>query len=397
MSAKESFVDAIASQGSPASIRSSQPDMVEEAAETFGGKSNRFDTTKRERLPISMYSMELERSDHPVSMLKRLTLTNMQLSVGLFVTFCLSTLVLAPLSRLFGDRILSPVTYPIICFLCGLGAYYRFTATGSFTVAARVFIIPQSITIFIEWAYSPGINPWWSVLPVALSLVAIGYLTDQVTTHNVQRITANLRLKREAVERRRAFWEQRFNWLALTREIKCLRIEARLLENQGKTDEAFILHRRAGELLELREYPLGFLALVYIGVLLFVGASSTMLLLSGFAVSLALAFRRPVVRMKLSRLITEVTIHSFVSWLSWDTLQTWVHSPGMFRDTLRSPFRRLTQTVLCFLLIEIAFIPPVHRWGSGEMLTPKWLWSTEYNFLVVGQFEFQIDPLPTSS
>jgi hypothetical protein len=85
---------------------------------------------------------------------------------------------------------------------------------------------------------------------------------------------------------------------------------------------------------------------------------------------------------KLVRLITEVNLHSFVSWFSWDTAQEWVKSPGVFRDGLASRFSRITQTVVCFILIEFAFVPPIHLWGVGESRTPVWLWSSEYSFFV---------------
>jgi len=218
--------------------------------------------------------------------------------------------------------------------------------------------------------------------PVVLSMAGVAYLVDQVNTHYVRWITANLRLKREAVKRRRKMWDLRFNWVALSREIASLRDRIRILEADGEIDKAFILRRRAGELLELREYPLGFVALFYLAVLLYLGAPSTVLILSGFAVSVVLAFRRPFITMKLTRLISEVNIHSFVSWFSWDPKQEWIHSPGMFHDGLSSRFRRLTQTVVCFVLLEIAFIPPVHLWGTGELLTANWLWTSGYHFFL---------------
>ena len=54
----------------------------------------------------------------------------------------------------------------------------------------------------------------------------------------------------------------------------------------------------------------------------------------------------------------------------------------MFHDRLSSRFRRLTQTVAYFVLIQVAFIPPIHLWGLGEFLTPMWLWTAGYHFYV---------------
>ena len=187
-------------------------------------------------------------------------------------------------------------------------------------------------------------------------------------------------MTREAVEHRRRLWDLRFNWRALSKEIASLRIDCDVLEARGEAAKAENLRRSASELIELREYPLGFLALLYTGILLFLGAPGLVLLASAFGISVTLAFRRPLATMKLRRLIVEATVNSFVSWFSWDTQQHWVHSPGMFRDGLYSRYRRVTQTVLCFVVLQIAFVPPIQFWGDGEMLTAKWLWSSAYQF-----------------
>lgn len=363
-------------------IGTPSPDIVADAMSTFAVGQNAIDTLKRFRLPPAMYAMELEWREHPVAMIERLMLTNAKLGIWLFVTFCLSTLGVAPLLRMYGGGVLSAVTYPLISFACGLGAFFRFITTSSLSSAARWFVLPQLGMILIEWAFSPAINPWWTVAPVFLAVGGIGYLADLVNTHYIRWITANLNLKREAVLRRRKMWDLRFNWFALSREISVLRAEAEKLEGEGETDSALILHRCANELLELRLYPLGFLVLIYVAVLLFAGAPGTVLLLSSIGLSVVLALRRPLVTEDLQRLIAEVNIHSFVSWFSWDPKQAWVHSPGMFHDRLSSRYHRITQTVFCSLVIDISFVPPIHLWGSGEMLTPVWLWTSAYHFFV---------------
>jgi hypothetical protein len=315
-------------------------------------------------------------------MFHRTLITNAKLATWLFWTYCITTLGIAPLLSLFGTGVLSPVTYPVVSFVCGLAAYHRFAKTSSLMLAVRRFLTPQAAMLVLEWGYSPGINRSWSFAAVALALGSAGWLADRVNTHYVRWITANLKLKEEAALRRRTIWDLRFNWFALTREIARLRDEIKSLEANGRTDEAFILRRRAGELAEIREYPFGFLALVYLGVLLWAGAPSTVLVLSGFAVAIASVFRRPLLTMKLGRLLWSINIHSFVSWFSWDPKQPWVNSPGMFRDWLISPYRRTTQTVVCFVLMQIAFVPPMHLWGVGEILTPGWLWTIGYQFFL---------------
>jgi hypothetical protein len=375
-------ISMFATESADLCIRTTQPDVVADSMSKFGTSTNTYDTLKRDRLALAMYSMELEWRDHPVAMIHRLILTNVKLGIWLFTTFCLSTLILAPFIRLYGGGILSAVTYPVISFVCGLAAFFRFITTSSVTSAVRWFVVPQLAAILIEWSFSPAINPWWTAAPVSLAIAGVGCLADRVNTHYLRWITANLNLKRDAVLRRRRLWDLRFNWFALSEEISDLQDEIESLEAEGESESAFILRKRANELRELRQYPFGFFALIYMAGLLFAGAPSTMLLLSGFGVSVVLALRRPVMTVKLRRLIAEVNIHSFVSWFSWDPKQPWVHSPGMFHDRITSRYRRLTQTVLCFLLIDIAFVPPIHLWGVGEMLTPVWLWTSAYHFFL---------------
>jgi hypothetical protein len=343
---------------------------------------NRYEVLKRERLPMAMHWMELEWRDHPVKMAQRLFITNSKVTLWLFITFFLSTLIAAPFMRLYGSGLFSPVTYPVICFLCGIAAYFRFRITASLSSAAWVFIVPQAAMILLELAFSPGIDSRLVVLPVAAAVIGVGYFADRINTHYVRWITANLKLKPEAARRRREMWDLRFDWKALTKEIEEQRERARTFEAGGQSEEALICRKRAGELRELRQYPFGFVVLVYLTLLLFIGAPSTVLLVSGLAASVCLAFRRPLITMKLSRLIAEVIVHSFVSWFSWDTLQDWVNSPGMFRDGLSSPFSRIRQTIICFLLIEFSFIPPIHLWGIGESRTPIWLWTSGYAFFL---------------
>src|SRR5258708_2040361 len=105
-------------------IGTPSPDTVADAMSTFGIGQNAIDTLKRFRLPPAMYAMELEWREHPVAMIERLMLTNAKLGVWLFVTFCLSTLGIAPVLRLYGGGVLSAVTYPLISFACGLGAFF---------------------------------------------------------------------------------------------------------------------------------------------------------------------------------------------------------------------------------------------------------------------------------
>src|SRR5579883_885283 len=343
---------------------------------------DRYDVMQRDKLPIAVNWMELEWRDHPVKMAQRFLIANGKMSLWLLVSFVVTSVVFAPLMRLFGVGFFSPVTYPVFCFLSALAAYFMFARTASFAVSASVFAVPQLAAILLELAFSPSVDRRLVILPVLASIAGVGYFADRINTHYVRWITANLRLKREAVDWRRSMWNQRFDWRALTRQIEAARESARTSESEGKTEEAEFYRRRAGELRELREYPLGFIVLVYLTAVLFLGAPSLILAGSGLFASACLAYRRPLIRRKLARLITEVILHSFISWLSWDTLQQWVNSPGMFRDGLSSRASRVTQTVVCFALIEFAFVPPIHLWGMGESRTPLWLWTGEYSFFV---------------
>jgi hypothetical protein len=114
--------------------------------------------------------------------------------------------------------------------------------------------------------------------------------------------------------------------------------------------------------------------------LLFFGAPSAVTIVSGFLVSIALAFRRPLITMRIRRLIFDVVVRAFVSWFSWEPKQTWVDSPGMFWDRLPSRFRRITQTSACFMSVQICFVPPIILWGGGQWLTPEWLWGSALGF-----------------
>lgn len=361
-----------------------RPDIVRDAQSLLATDDavNRYDMMKRTRLPMAVQWTELEWRDHPLSMAARIVITNGRVALWLLLTFCLSSLLVAPVARHFGAGLFSPVTYPLISFVCALAAYARFARTASFTEAAWRFFLPQALFIYLECAFSPGVDPRWTIVPVALAVLAVGYLADQVNTHYVWWITANLKLKKEAIARRREDWSMRFRWIALTGEIRELEETIAALEHEGRNDEAFEYRRRSGQLRELREYPLGFAVLLYFAALLFLGASTTMLLAAAFVFAAVLAVRRPIVTMKLSRLICEVIIHAFVSWFSWDPKQNWVNTPGLFQDRLASRFRRLTQTVGCFVLLEIAFIPSIHLWGTGEALTAAWLWTFQYEFFL---------------
>jgi hypothetical protein len=361
-------------------IQTPPPDLVDNSSERFGPSANLNDSLKRSRLPAAFYSMELEWREHPVSAAKLLVLTNMMLGRWLVATFCLTQLVLAPLLGLYGRGLLSPLTYPLIAFGSGLAALFRFIATSSVKSTARWFLVPQLTAILFEWAFSPGVSRGWSLFPACLAISGVGLLADRVNTHFVWLITANLNLEREEVVRRRNLWKLRFNWRAVSEELTALRTQIRELD--GDHGKAFALKRRAFELCELRQYPLGFLALLYLVVLLYVGVPNTLLVPSALTGTVALALRRPILTMQVRQLITDVSAYSFLSWFSWDPKQPWVHSPGMFRDGLYSTFQRLTQSVACFVLIEIVFVPPLHSWSVGDPFTPEWLWSMGFHFFL---------------
>jgi hypothetical protein len=362
--------------------RRTSVDLVADCMSEFGATSNRYDVLTRDRLPAAMYSMELQHREHPLNMRTRVILANSQVSRWLIVGFILTALCIAPLARIFGAGLLSPVTYPLLCFASAILAYHRFTTTRSVDSALRRFLVPQAFAIFLEWTFSPGLNPWWALAPTAIALFGVGYIVDEVNTHYILWITANPWLTQEAVEYRREVWTLRFDRSAISKLADAFQAEIESLEARGDVRRAGFLRRRRMELLELRQYSFGFIAIPYALLLLFVGVPSLVLLVGTLAVSLVVAFRRPRAGLKLNKTLAALCVHAFVSWFSWDPRQDWVHSPGMFRDGLNSPFSRLTQTLCCLLLVQITFVPPVHLWGSGELLTPGWLWTLFFSFFL---------------
>lgn len=357
-------------------------DLVADCMSEFGATSNRYDVQKRGRLPDAMRTMELEHRENPLNMRTRVILVNSQVSRWLITAFILIALFVAPLARIFGAGLLSPVTYPLICFVSAIAAYHRFTTTRSTESALRRFLFPQAFAIFCEWTFSPGLNPWWALAPTAIALFGVGYLVDEVNTHYILWITANPWLTQEAVEYRREVWNMRFDRSAISKLADAFQEEIESLEETRDVRRAAFLRRRRMELLELRQYWFGFIAVPYALLLLFLGVPSLVLLVGTLAVSLVVAFRRPLAGLRFSKTVAAVSVHAFVSWFSWDPRQAWVNSPGMFSDGLDSPFSRLTQTLCCFLLIQITFVPPVHLWGSGELLTPGWLWTLFFSFFL---------------
>jgi hypothetical protein len=359
-------------------------DLVADAQELYRSEAvpNSYDELKRDRLPKDLESIELEWRVHPLPLETVFRLTNRKVGLWLFVAFLTSTFAIAPVARLYGTGVFSPVTYPLAFLASGIAAYHRFATTASFEETAWRFFLPQALFVFLECSFSPGIDRRWVLVPVIMSVSFLGYLVDQVNTHYIWWITANLRLKREAVVMRRRLWTLRFNPVALTKEIVALRRTARQLETEARIGEALILRRHANELRELRAYPLGFCVLAYVTALLLLGAPSGALVLSAFALSVALAFRKPLISIRTARFLCETLLCSLVSWFAWDPAQGWLESPGMFRDRLPSRYWRLINATTCFTLVHITFVPPITLWGSGEWLTPIWLWGSACGFFL---------------
>src|SRR5262245_5641715 len=108
------------------------PDIYEDAAQLLAKDAyeNRFDRMKRERLlPRGDWPSPVTRQ-HPLSFATRLLVTKSRLAFWLFWTHLFVTLFLAPVARIYGAGLFSPVTYPIIFFGGALAAYYRFSRKG---------------------------------------------------------------------------------------------------------------------------------------------------------------------------------------------------------------------------------------------------------------------------
>src|SRR3712207_2990996 len=98
----------------------SRPDWVADAAGWSEGEraANRYDTLRRERLPLTVCRTELEWRVHPVEDVLEL-IANRKVLFVLFAAFFANAFLLGPLIRAFGAGLFSPVTYPVICLGCG--------------------------------------------------------------------------------------------------------------------------------------------------------------------------------------------------------------------------------------------------------------------------------------
>jgi hypothetical protein len=132
----------------------------------------------------------------------------------------------------------------------------------------------------------------------------------------------------------------RFNWWRLSGLIEASRRAAAKLEKGELEEEARAQHRQTGELLKLRAYPLAFLLLVYYGVLVLVGAPTTLLLGAAF---LAALWRSPIVR---------------------------------------APHRHTIST-LASMAASAAFVPPLSLWTTGGVAgSGRWSWDLDWQLLV---------------
>src|SRR5713226_6140807 len=95
------------------------PDLVTDAQSRFATPLNRHDMLKRGRLSLAMDSMELQWRKHPLPVAAVAILTNTKVATWLFVSFCLTTLIIAPLARLYGGTLFSPLAYELVCIVCG--------------------------------------------------------------------------------------------------------------------------------------------------------------------------------------------------------------------------------------------------------------------------------------
>ena len=291
------------------------PDIVAATRERKDKKAVllEFDTLHRDRLPPGAFDIELVLPDHPVSLPDRAVIVNAKVSRWVLIAYSLIAFLVAPVARSQSPWLFSPFSYPVLCLFSGIAAYICLGNTGSARAAGWMFFAPQALGVFLEWTFSPAISGRWVTIPVVITAVSMAFLADQVNTHYVHLITANIWLKQEAVEWRRRMWSLRFKGRAISREIATLEAYAEQLQTDGSVEDAALVRGRAEGLRELREYPVGFLATVYSTALLFLGVPTLLLVLSSLAISGYLAFRRPLIRRNLGWLITEVIGRSFVS------------------------------------------------------------------------------------
>jgi hypothetical protein len=343
-------------------------------------EQRRFDRLNYDRLPPVVGLMNLEWREHPLSMPQRLAVAIQQFAVIVCGTFTIGDGVLAPVFRSFGEALLSPFSYPIVFLLCGFLAYVVLVETSSFGEAFWAFIAPQGMFVFLELSFSPSLNRYFSLVPLAAGLFAVGYLVDRINTHYVRWLTANLSLKPEFAASRRKQWDQRFHIVSLGKTLRAREREARALAGQDSDERRAILLLQIEALRELRSYPARFVILVYIGVLVSIGATGMTLLVWSGLLAAALSLKRCTTEISFLGLLRETVIWPCVSWFSWDTQQLWTNAPGYFSDKLEDASPRITQSAFCLLVISIALTPPLALWGITGAGTVANLWSIVFDF-----------------
>lgn len=346
-------------------------------------RGGRYDMLKRPRLPDVAYLFELEWRKHPVDFPTRLLLINYLISNKLFSTFCWVILFIAPLSNVLGGWIYSPGTYPLAVLGAAIYAYQKFAKTHDLLATLLRFTLPQIAFIYLELSFSSTLDQRWHLIPVASALWVVGYVTDKIHTHCMRWNTADLELEIDDVHRLRDLWRIRFNWFLITRDIRGLQEQLTVLGSADDNTEVQAIRGQVKELRELRQYALGFLILPFFLLLFILGASATAIIIWAIVCAIVLAVKRGAhLQTSVKGLLLDVIVWPFISWISWDTSQLWVLSPGLFNDRLYSPLTRVEQTSLCFVLLQVSFIPPIHRWVSGPGFTPLWSWMLAYNFLI---------------
>jgi hypothetical protein len=362
-------------------VMNTEPDIIADGYEWSDQERSvrRFDRMRREQLPTAARDMELEWREHIFDIASLLKIANRKVTTWLFWTLCLN-LLLAEFIRYCAANIQFAVLYPCASFICGLIAYYCFSVTTSGAKALAAFFVPQAVFIFLEMCFSPILNRYFVLLPIVGALFVLGWLVDQINTHYVRWITADLVLSRERILRLRTLWDMRFKVFQLSSEIERLRNVVRDLEDESKEEEAQEAWEEMQYVREVRLYPVSFFFLAILGSLFLLGLSSTGLVLSCLCLAICFVFLGRPIKVDSVGYALWTSVCAYASWLAWDPEQDWVNSPGYFNDRLVGPFDRGLLTMGAFALVSIAFVPPLPFWTWGNFV--QCLWIAQYSFFL---------------
>jgi type IV secretory pathway TraG/TraD family ATPase VirD4 len=306
----------------------------------------------------SMDGMELEYRKSP-SVETDVFYAASVISCVLLVILLLNSFLVGPLGRLCGTFLSSSIMIPVyvlISLIFGIGALRSPLHTSIEVVLC--FGGPIIAPLAVAAVYG---SPAGSAAGIAIALcvlAALGAIADSITTHYYYFLTANPRLPRVAVIRRREWWKNRFNPDRL-----------RSLKN-GASDE----HKL--ELGTLSEYAFGFAILIAYASLSSLHGTWPFMIVPLVAAMLW-AYHRPALMPPLRAFVREVICKAFLSWLCWARWEGKDGSrrPGVFVSPRGTAQDRLRVTAVAFWGIAAIFVPPALTWWRDLSSSRLWLFA----------------------